>query len=432
MVLRRTCAWALALAILVLPLTSAAPASAESVPPAASSPANYIVRAGDTLFSIATRYHTDVAALARLNNIVNPTMIYVGRALTLPAAPTSAIAPTPTAAAKSNPAGDMVYTVQPSETLFRIALKYGTTASALAAYNKLASPSIVYAGQRLLIPSGSKNSATVPAVSALPDPFISVDIAPLPVIQGNTIAITVLTSRDVTLNCTFLDWTVPFAKEGSAYHGLVGIHAMQKPGVFPLTLIATDSNGKQATMTASVQVMAGKFGYETIKVSADKQGLLAPNLVNAEREKLYKILNVVTPTRRWSGLFKLPGVGNLSSVFGSRRTYVGGVFASYHEGTDINASGGSAVYAPADGIVALAEPLTVRGNAILIDHGWGIYSGLYHLSKIEVKVGQFVRQGQIIARVGSTGLSTGPHLHWDVRVRGLNVDPMQWTRRVFP
>jgi murein DD-endopeptidase MepM/ murein hydrolase activator NlpD len=185
-------------------------------------------------------------------------------------------------------------------------------------------------------------------------------------------------------------------------------------------------------MTASVQVMAGKFAYETIKVPADKQGLLAANLVNAEREKLYKILNVVTPTRRWNGLFKLPGAGNLSSVFGSRRAYVGGVFASYHEGTDINASGGSPVYAPADGTVALAEPLTVRGNAILIDHGWGIYSGLYHLSKIEVKVGQFVRQGQVIARVGTTGLSTGPHLHWDVRVRGLNVDPLQWTRRIFP
>jgi murein DD-endopeptidase MepM/ murein hydrolase activator NlpD len=90
------------------------------------------------------------------------------------------------------------------------------------------------------------------------------------------------------------------------------------------------------------------------------------------------------------------------------------------------------VYAPADGIVALAEPLTVRGNAIFIDHGWGVYSGLYHLSKIEVKVGQFVKQGQIIARVGNTGLSTGPHLHWDVRVRGLNVDPLQWTRRIFP
>jgi murein DD-endopeptidase MepM/ murein hydrolase activator NlpD len=432
MLLRRMCAWALALAIRVVPLVSAAPASAESVPPAASSPANYVVRAGDTLFSIATRYHTDVAALAHLNGIVNPMMIYVGQPLTLPTAPASPIAPTPTATAKSSPAGDMVYTVQSGETLFRIALKYGTTASALAAYNKLASPSIVYAGQQLLIPSGSKNSATVPAVSTLPDPFVSVDIAPLPVIQGNTIAITVLTSRDVTLNCTFLDWSVLFAKEGSAYHGLVGIHAMQKPGVFPLTLIATDSNGKQATMTASVQVMAGKFGYETIKVSADKQRLLAPNLVNAEREKLYKVLNVVTPTRYWNGLFKLPGVGIFSSVFGSRRTYVGGVFTNYHEGADINASGGSAVYAPADGVVALAEPLTVRGNAVLIDHGWGIYSGLYHMSKIEVKVGQFVRQGQVIGRVGTTGLSTGPHLHWDVRVRGLNVDPLQWTRRIFP
>jgi LysM repeat protein len=206
-------AWALALAMLVLPMIHVAPAAAESVPPPASSPANYTVRAGDTLFSIATRYHTSVATLARLNGIVNPMMIYVGQALTVPAAPASPFAPTPTATAKSNPAGDMVYTVQPGETLFRIALKYGTTAWALATYNKLDSPSMVYAGQRLLIPSGSKNSATVPAVPTLPDPFISVDISPLPVIQGNTIAITVLTSRDVSLNCTFLDWNVLFRAE---------------------------------------------------------------------------------------------------------------------------------------------------------------------------------------------------------------------------
>ena len=93
---------------------------------------------------------------------------------------------------------------------------------------------------------------------------------------------------------------------------------------------------------------------------------------------------------------------------------------------------GMPAYAPADGVVALAEKLTVRGNAVIINHGWGIYSGVYHLSEINVTVGQRVKQGQVVAKIGSTGLSTGSHLHWDLRVRGLNVDPMQWTRRVFP
>jgi murein DD-endopeptidase MepM/ murein hydrolase activator NlpD len=424
-------AWAIALAValLVLPATNVVPALAEQpAPPPTSSTTTCIVHAGDTLFSIATRYHTSVAALAQLNRIVNPTVIYVGQSLIVPAT-----APQPTATpTASAPAGDMVYIVQPSETLYRIALRYGMTAWTLATYNQLDSPTLIYAGQRLMIPSGSKGATTVPAVPALPDPFVSVDVAPLPVIQGNTIAITVLTSRDVSLNGTFLDWTIPFAKQGSAYYGLVGVHAMQKVGLFPLTITATDATGKQTSMTTSVQVVAGKFVYEIIDLPPDKQALLAPDLVNAERDKLYSILSTFTPTRYWNGLFTLPTTGNVTSVFGSRRTYKGGIFASYHEGTDFWGATGGPAYAPADGVVALAQPLTVRGNAILIDHGWGVYSGLYHLSKIEVTVGQRVRQGQLVGKIGSTGLSTGAHLHWDVRVRGLNVDPLQWTRRVFP
>jgi murein DD-endopeptidase MepM/ murein hydrolase activator NlpD len=322
--------------------------------------------------------------------------------------------------------------VQPGETLYRIALHYGMTAWTLASYNKLGSPTLIYTGQRLMIPSGSNNSTAVPAMPVLSDPFVSVDVAPLPVIQGNTIAITVLTSRDVSLNGTFLDWAIPFAKQGSAYYGLVGVHAMQKVGLFPLTITATDATGKQTSMTTSVQVVAGKFVYELIDLSPEKQALLAPDLVNAERDKLYGIFSVFTPARYWNGLFTLPTTGNVTSAFGSRRTYKGGVFANYHEGTDFWGATGTPVYAPTDGVVALAELLTDRGNAVIIDHGWGVFSGLYHLSKIEVTVGQHVSQGQIIGRIGSTGLSTGAHLHWDVRVRGLNVDPLQWTRRVFP
>ncbi len=421
----RTSTLALVLAISLLPVWAA---SALHIPPPSAGPtATYVVRPGDTLFSIAARYHTNVATLAQLNGIVNPTMIYIGQSLTVPALVSS-----PSATATSTPAGDMVYTVQPGETLYRIAVRYGTTAWTLAAYNKLDSPSVIYAGQRLMIPSGSKDSATVPALPSLPDPFVSVDVAPLPVIQGNTIAVTVLTSRAVSLNGTFLDWSIPFVQEGNAYHGLVGIHAMQKVGLFPMTITATDSAGKRTTMTTSVQVGAGKFAYETINLPPDRQALLAPELVNTERDKLYKIFSTFTPTRYWNGLFMLPTTGSVSSVFGSRRAYSGGVFASYHEGTDFSGTTGVPARAPADGVVALAQLLTVRGNAVIIDHGWGIFSGLYHMSEIDVTVGQRVKQGQVVGKIGGTGLATGPHLHWDLRVRGLNVEPMQWTRRVFP
>ena len=427
----RACTLAFALVIAWLPAMNVMPVSAQRfAPPIAGPTTTYIVRPGDTLFSIAARYRTTVTTLAQLNGIVNPTMVYVGQTLIVPATASQSLAPSATAT--SAPAGDLVYIVQPGETLYRIAVRYGTTAWTLAAYNKLDSPSVIYAGQRLMIPSGSKNSATVPALPSLPDPFVSVDVAPLPVIQGNTIVVTVLTSKPVSLNGTFLDWAIPFVQEGNAYYGLVGIHAMQKVGLFPLTITATDSTGKRTTMTTSVQVGAGKFAYETINLPPDRQALLAPELVNAERDKLYKIFSAFTRSRYWNGLFTLPTTGGVSSVFGSRRAYSGGIFASYHEGTDFSGTNGVPIHAPADGMIVLAQPLTVRGNAIILDHGWGIFSGLYHMSEINVTVGQRVKQGQVVGKIGGTGLATGPHLHWDLRVRGLNVDPLQWTRRVFP
>jgi murein DD-endopeptidase MepM/ murein hydrolase activator NlpD len=82
--------------------------------------------------------------------------------------------------------------------------------------------------------------------------------------------------------------------------------------------------------------------------------------------------------------------------------------------------------------VALAEELTVRGKVVIIDHGLGVYSSYYHLSEITVQVGQNVEPGDPIGKVGSTGLSTGCHLHWEIRVGGVYVDPLQWTQQVFP
>ena len=82
--------------------------------------------------------------------------------------------------------------------------------------------------------------------------------------------------------------------------------------------------------------------------------------------------------------------------------------------------------------MALAEPLTVRGNAVIIDHGLGVHSGYYHLSEISVQEGQQVKKGDVVGKVGDTGLATGPHLHWEIRVNGINVDPAQWTWQLIP
>ncbi|HEY5270928.1 MAG TPA: M23 family metallopeptidase, partial [Anaerolineales bacterium] len=75
---------------------------------------------------------------------------------------------------------------------------------------------------------------------------------------------------------------------------------------------------------------------------------------------------------------------------------------------------------------------TVRGNATIIDHGQGVYSGLYHQAEIYVSAGDHVTAGQLIGKIGDTGRVTGPHVHWDLWVNGIQVNPTQWLNETFP
>ena len=423
------------LVIFIIVLAPIATARAQS-----AAPAVYVVQAGDTLFSIARRFSVPVNELARYNGVLNPDVIYVGQELKIPpTGQSSAARGTPTPAA-SMPAY-RIHVVQPGENLFRIALRYGVTVETIAAANRLGSTTLIFVGQQLSIPAPTGAPTDAPVAqpkTPLPDPFVSFDVGPLPVSQGGIVVVKLHTREPVTLEGSFVDWRIPFAQEGDAYYGLVGVSASPtsgvQPGIYPLTLTATRADGAQVAVSASVQVTSGRYNSETINLPPDRQALLDPNLIAAEREKLNAVWTIFNSTRHWSGPFSLPiqNYAKISSPFGTRRAYNGGPFTSFHEGTDFSALSGTPVYAPANGVVALAESLVVRGNAIVIDHGWGVYTGLYHLSLIDVSVGQQVNQGDFIGRVGGTGLSTGPHLHWDIRVRSLNVDPMQLTRQALP
>jgi murein DD-endopeptidase MepM/ murein hydrolase activator NlpD len=116
----------------------------------------------------------------------------------------------------------------------------------------------------------------------------------------------------------------------------------------------------------------------------------------------------------------------VTTAFGTRRSY------EHHPGTDLAAPLGSPVVAPAAGAVVFVGSLPARGNAVVLDHGAGVFTTYAHLQRAEVLVGDEVRGGEVIGRVGSTGFSTGPHLHWELWVDGANVDPLEWTRRTFP
>jgi murein DD-endopeptidase MepM/ murein hydrolase activator NlpD len=99
---------------------------------------------------------------------------------------------------------------------------------------------------------------------------------------------------------------------------------------------------------------------------------------------------------------------------------------------DFGGGNGLPITAPAPGVVVFAGTLDIRGNATIIDHGWGVYSGFWHQSEFKVKVGDLVETGQVIGLVGGTGRVTGAHLHWEVWVNGIQVNPMGWLETVYP
>jgi murein DD-endopeptidase MepM/ murein hydrolase activator NlpD len=139
-----------------------------------------------------------------------------------------------------------------------------------------------------------------------------------------------------------------------------------------------------------------------------------------------------TPEQYWDGLFLRPSTGVLTSQFGVYRLYNNTDLNSFHSGSDFAARTGTPIYAPAAGYVVDTGILDVRGYIIIVDHGLGVYTGYWHLASIQVNPGDRVEQGQLIGTMGTTGLSSASHLHWEMWVNGINVDATQWLRVRFP
>jgi murein DD-endopeptidase MepM/ murein hydrolase activator NlpD len=128
----------------------------------------------------------------------------------------------------------------------------------------------------------------------------------------------------------------------------------------------------------------------------------------------------------WRQRFIWPVRGRISGLFGSSRVYANGEKGAPHAGVDVAQPTGTPVVAPADGVVALAaaQPFTLEGKLLMIDHGMGLNSAFLHLSRHDVKVGDRVRQGQVIGAVGMTGRASGPHLHWGMKWLDRRIDPL--------
>ena len=137
---------------------------------------------------------------------------------------------------------------------------------------------------------------------------------------------------------------------------------------------------------------------------------------------------IESDSQGWRQHFIWPVRGRISTLFGAQRVY-GKVPAAPHGGLDVAVPQGTPIVAPADGVVILAAdaPFTLEGNLLMIDHGMGLNTAFLHFSRIVVKNGDYVKQGQIVGYSGKTGRATGPHLHWGMKWTDQRVDPMSLT-----
>jgi murein DD-endopeptidase MepM/ murein hydrolase activator NlpD len=215
--------------------------------------------------------------------------------------------------------------------------------------------------------------------------------------------------------------------DSSIRRALLGIDLGQEPGPQKFSLTAKSPSGESVSCSADVTVKDGHFVVEKLTVAQKFVEPSAEDEARAEKEgeRLHEIYAARTPEKMWHGVFRFPLSGaRRGSNFGSRRI-LNGETRSPHTGLDIHAAMGTPVHASQRGRVMLAEEFYYAGNAIVLDHGMGVYTFYCHLSEIDVKEGDVVEVGALIGRVGATGRVTGPHLHWGLEVNESRVNPLQ-------
>ncbi len=250
--------------------------------------------------------------------------------------------------------------------------------------------------------------------------------------QGNAGAI-LLTGPDmVAATATVMGRTFPFFPVSKGLACLLAVPLEQPIREYPIVVSVEKKDGGKAQWQGTLRVASGEFIAEpNFILPSDKLFLLREEVQLVEDAKLLEIYGKVTPTRYWDGPFLRPVSGSLISPFGSVRTYSDGSVRR-HRGYDFRAATGTPVLASANGRVVFARGLDIHGTAVFVDHGWGVFSSYSHLSELYVVPGQFVLQGDVVGLSGNTGRSTGPHLHWEVSVNDIAVDPVAFSALKLP
>lgn len=434
-------------------------------------PRRHIVQPGDNLTFIAEQYEVTVAELKLVNHLLDSDVLAVGRELLVPGGAAAPIIAVPVAGPGDSlrriangfnqPLEDLLaanrtlnrdylpavgqqvvvssadgatvpavrtgtpYIVGAGESLLDIAVRSNVPVSHLAYINDLDYPARLFPGQRLRLPGEE-------IYQDLPGDWVEVRVRPEAILQGDTVSIYVENLLDGRPDGRLGERALRFTPQGQGWVALTGIDAFTEPGRYTLSLTG-EGTRPWYPYEQDLAVAAAGFPAQTITVPEEQSALLDPQLRADEDAFLATIYGAFSEEQQWDDLFQVPVTTTLvTAPYGGGRSYNGGPVSIFHTGTDFDGAVGTPILAAANGTVVFADLLELRGNTVILDHGLGVFSGYYHLSESFVTLGERVAAGQAVGAGGSTGLSTGPHLHWELQVNGVPVNGMRWTEESFP
>ncbi|MGB1249545.1 MAG: LysM peptidoglycan-binding domain-containing protein [Candidatus Promineifilaceae bacterium] len=390
---------------------------------------DYVVQFGDSLAGLASQFNVPPANLLVDDLVVNPHNLVVGQTLRVVSR---------TGSAEKQPILGHPHRVEIGETLTTIGAHYNQPPQSIARANGLPFPSVLVVGQPLRIPSDD-------VYRALSAELTTLQISHDSLRQGESFTL-YLESTDVmtptgrirfteVISAPIQSWfyttyeqSFRFAPYQAGYVAVVGLDSFTHPGLYDIELF-TDGD-EQADFVQSIEVTSIDYGFQAIPL---EDVLAVRSAENARLMPIYTTYSVM-PTFSITEPFSSPlNDAYRSAAYGAARSYGGAPVRIFHSGVDFAAPVSTPIQAVADGMIVFSEFTELRGNVVIIDHGLGIKTGYFHLSQMLAETGEFVTRGTAIGALGNTGLSTGAHLHWDVRINNVPVNGMQWLAEpVFP
>ncbi|MDO9515363.1 MAG: M23 family metallopeptidase [Syntrophales bacterium] len=244
--------------------------------------------------------------------------------------------------------------------------------------------------------------------------------------QGEIVKVCLKSPAAASAGLSFDGREYPFVsdREGLKHFALIALGVDIAPGTYDVIIHLKPSRGTPKDIPFKLAISRGTFPSKRIRVARRFTSPTSAEIkrIRREQELLGRIYGASVPGWMGDGGFVMPLKGKVTGVFGERRVF-NDDFASRHRGIDIRSPQGVPVNASNAGKIVLARDLYFSGSTVIINHGIGLFSIYCHLSKASVREGTIVDKGKILGYTGSTGRSTGPHLHWGLRLVDDYVDP---------